>query len=248
MISGMINRTPYDLSWRMFGIDTRVHPLFWVMSAAICWDLNSIGIQWLLLGMACIFFSILLHEMGHVLAFRWFGVHSEIVLWAFGGLAIPEGRERKRWQRIFVSAAGPGIQLILWGLLWNVHYFLMPEFPTDILTAKWFIIFDFLMYINLWWAILNLLPIWPLDGGQISRELFLHYSRNNGIRLSLHLSMGVCALLSLHAFLAHAKGGGIPYLPIGIYSGVFFLMFFMTGLQALQAENARDAWRNDRWN
>lgn len=248
MISGMIDRTPYDLRWRMFGIDVRVHPLFWVMSAVFCWELNEFGLQWLLLGMVCIFFSILLHEMGHVLAFRKFGIESEIVLWAFGGLAIPEGRERKRWQRIVVSAAGPGIQLIFWGLLWLARPYLLPALPTDLLILKVFILYEFLMYINLWWPILNLLPIWPLDGGQISREVCCHYSRDNGVRLSLHLSMGVCALLALHAFLAHARGGGIPYLPVGIYSGVFFLMFFMTAFQALQVENARDAWKSDRWN
>jgi stage IV sporulation protein FB len=247
MIPNMIDPTPYDVRWRMFGTHIRVHPLFWVISAVFSYDLLQLGIQWLLLGMLCIFLSILLHEFGHVFASRCFGVNSHIVLWAFGGLAIPDSREPKRWQRIIVFAAGPGIQLLLWLGLYFLQPYIMPLVLDGTLPAGVYVIFLFLMFINLYWALLNLVPIWPLDGGQISREVFTYFSRDNGIRLSLHLSMGISALLAIHAFLAHAKGGGIPYLPVGIYSGVFFVMFFMTGLQALQMENARDNWHDRRW-
>ena len=48
------------------------------------------------------------------------------------------------------------------------------------------------MFINIWWGVVNLLPIWPLDGGHVSRELFQMFDRHEAIRNSLILSL-VCA-------------------------------------------------------
>src|SRR5262249_33976325 len=54
-----------------------------------------------------------------------------------------------------------------------------------------------LMWINLFWPLMNLVPVWPLDGGRVSRELFAWGSRNNGIRYSLILSIEVAAILAV---------------------------------------------------
>ena len=71
---------------------------------------------YLVLWIICVFVSILIHEMGHVLMGRLFGAEGHIVLYSFGGLAIGSKRLADRWQRIAVSFAGPLAQFILrWG-------------------------------------------------------------------------------------------------------------------------------------
>jgi Zn-dependent protease len=84
------------------------------------------------------------------------------------------------------------------------------------------VVFD-LLFINIFWGLLNLLPIYPLDGGQISRELFGLADRSGGIRQSLYLSlltavaMAVVAFMKLHdQFLAFFFG----YLAYISYQGL----------------------------
>ena len=247
MIGGMIGETPYDLRWRMFGIPVRVHPFFWVMAAYLSWFLlTGVGIAAFLVGVACIFVSILLHELGHAVTGNCFESRGHIVLWAFGGLAIGSTHLHSRWKRIAVTAAGPGVQLVLWALL---KWVVAPNLPGAFFQrdeagkpSLGMIALDELLWINLYWAVLNLLPIWPLDGGQISRDLFTWFAPRGGVRYSLQLSVGVCALLALHAFLTENRPPLHPYLPSGTWAGIFFAMFALFGVQALQEEYARARW------
>jgi Zn-dependent protease len=259
----MIEETPYDLRWRMFGIHVRVHPLFWLVAAILSWRELDLGIPNILLSMVCVFASILIHEMGHVVVGRCFGSRGHIVLWAFGGLAIGSNGSDKRWQRIAVSAAGPMAQFLLFGIILVVIPFLPQSLPGYVL-KRWYLagaeeyVFPSLLYtfletmlfVNLYWPILNLLPIWPLDGGQISRELFTWGSPRNGVRLSLQLSMGVAGLLALYAVIAQLEEEKrIPWLPSGIQSAIFFGIFVAISFQALQMEHQQDNWLDDhRWN
>jgi hypothetical protein len=61
------------------------------------------------------------------------------------------------------------------------------------------LVFD-LLYINIFWGLVNLLPIFPLDGGQIARELFEMASGTDGLRLSLWLSVIAAAVIGVLAF------------------------------------------------
>lgn len=79
-----IQETPFDLKWRMFGIHVRVHPLFWVIAALLSRPFLEVGIPHILISMFCIFLSVLIHELGHVVVGRYFGSHGHIVLWAMG--------------------------------------------------------------------------------------------------------------------------------------------------------------------
>lgn len=168
------------------------------------------------------------------------------------GLAIGSNHLSSRWQRVAVLFAGPFAQLILLGIVWLGWPYLEPTVIEDrdawrLVAAAYYTLF----FVNLVWPILNLLPIWPLDGGQISREWFTFFTPRNGVRFSLHLSIGVCVLLAFHALVAwKTERGIIPYLndPIDI---LFFGMFAAMGFQALQAENERtrwfDPWDHERW-
>lgn len=274
MIPNMVDETPYDLRWRMLGISVRVHPLFWLMAAVINWHFIKLGIPHFLLGVACVLLSILVHELGHVLVGRAFGSHGHIVLWALGGVAIGSNQLSERWKRVLVLLAGPGAQFLLFGVVWALGaVFLRPGTADDMAlmaldnqmriggvlllveNSLLFAVLWSLFFINLIWPVLNLLPIWPLDGGQVTREFFTWLSPRNGVRLALHVSVGVCVLLGLHALLVWKTGNGIPYVVHYVndpFQAIFFGMFAVMGIQGLQMEYAHrhafDPWDyHERW-
>ena len=103
--------------------------------------------------------------------------------------------------------------------------------------------------INLFWPILNLLPIWPLDGGQIAREFFQMIWKQQGTTYSLALSGVLSAVLALHCFMGERGRPLFPYLSIigisGFYLAIFFALFAVQSFQALQVENDRRRWQDD---
>src|SRR6516162_9943921 len=66
-------RTPYDLNFSILGIPVRVHPWFWLVTALFGSSTLNEGVSYLLLWILCVFFSILIHELGHVAAYALFG-------------------------------------------------------------------------------------------------------------------------------------------------------------------------------
>ncbi|MEY5020317.1 MAG: hypothetical protein RLZ22_1405, partial [Verrucomicrobiota bacterium] len=107
------------------------------------------------------FISILIHELGHALTARKFGAYSSIVLQAFGGIAQHSGVRLSRPQSFAVTAAGPLLQIVLGLAVW----YSLPQLTELKPHALYF--FHTLMSISFIWAALNLLPILPLDGGQM---------------------------------------------------------------------------------
>ena len=251
--------TNFDLHFRLFGTPIRVHPFFWLFSAILGWNLVDLGFGYLLIWIACCFVSILLHEFGHVWMGSLFGArNSYIVLYSFGGLAVGSRDLRSRGQRIAVSLAGPLIQLVfvylpLW--LW-VNYASREQLRA--LPEKAILAIVILKEINLIWPLFNLLPIWPLDGGMVSREICTLWSPRGGLRFSLGLSLGVSGFIAIHALLAKAKGFYvIPYLPTDTYAAILFGLLALQSWQLLQQariwqpppddrlpwENDPDAWK-----
>lgn len=135
MLIGEPMPSQYDWQFRFLGFPVRVTWLFWVIAAALGYGIamrlderyqllggGSPGFAVLLcIWIAATFVSILVHELGHALAFRWYGIESQIVIYHMGGLAIPtagylfqRGGIRRRLShgnQIVVSAAGPALQL-----------------------------------------------------------------------------------------------------------------------------------------
>src|SRR4029077_14210821 len=90
----------------MFGVDVRVHPWFWLMTALMGWSSFQEGVLYLALWIGCVFVSILIHEYGHIFMGRIFGTSGHIVLYSLGGLAVGSNQLYLHWQRILVSLAG----------------------------------------------------------------------------------------------------------------------------------------------
>src|SRR5438046_438875 len=93
-----------DWNFRLFGIPVRVTFWFWLVSVVMFHDPRP---KTIVMWVAVCFVSILVHEFGHVWAFRRFGVNAEPVLYAWGGLAIPDRDLRGTLPNFVVSLAGP---------------------------------------------------------------------------------------------------------------------------------------------
>lgn len=213
---GEPQRTEYDWNFQLFDIPCRVHPFFWLLTALLGMNVGSS--QAFLIWILVVFVSILIHEMGHAFAIRYFGWSPRIVLYSFGGLAIYDPsfapwqsgqRPRKTtWTQIIISLAGPGAQFLLAGLVvlalylgkFETNFFLFGNVLTlgsgTQLDGPARILTQLLLYVNIYWAVLNLMPIYPLDGGQVARALFTEYSRD-GIRQSLQLSMATAIVIAV---------------------------------------------------
>ncbi len=176
----------------ILGIPVRVHPFFW-LSAVLLGSFRyagaPIGFLWWI---PIVFLAILLHELGHAFAARHFGNHPEVHLVAMGGLTVfPAGR-LTHGQNIMVSFAGPLVGLIIGGAAWAFSIF-GPSVPLFVSVILRDVIFT-----NFGWAIFNLIPIVPLDGGQIMRAALERFFGMRGQRWARLISIVVaCAIVAL---------------------------------------------------
>ena len=123
---------------------------------------NSIEIVLVLIFAFAGFLSILIHELGHALMIRRYGQPTSITLQAFGGFAsYPAGR-LNRQQSFIVTAAGPAVQFTLGVLLILFSRFL--QIPEGSLFNPFL---SNLILVSIVWSILNCLPVYPMDGGQM---------------------------------------------------------------------------------
>ncbi len=214
--------TRYDLNFTLAGFPVRVHPLFWLI--AVLLGYSSGDILQILIWVLVVFVSILVHELGHALAFRRYGLSSQIVLHFAGGLTIPESALwGSRWanvalgpnQNIFISLAGPGAgfifaALIMLGVVVAGGSVIMsrllgfiPVPGMAILPFGGTMVSAFvtaLLWVNIFWGIINLLPVYPLDGGSVARNVLLQVDPADGVRKSLWVSVVTGALIALVAF------------------------------------------------
>jgi membrane-associated protease RseP (regulator of RpoE activity) len=169
--------------FRLFGIPVRVEPVFLVVMALLGLQLAEEDWRLVLIWVGVAFVSILVHELGHALTLKAFGQRSQIHLQGFGGVTLSQ-RRLTRNRSIAVSVAGSLAALLL---LWLPARTLngsdwIREQSTWVQNGVLFA-----AYVNLWWSVANLLPIRPLDGGNVATELF-------GIRAARRLSLAVALL------------------------------------------------------
>lgn len=245
-------QTNYDLSFSVLGFPVRVHPAFFILPVIFARNLVGDGLNLgvgMLLVAGVFFVSILVHELGHALAFKLYGIPSRIVLYWLGGLAIPEsssGWSAQRSslspnQRIVVSFAGPAFGLLLALLTVGVVFALggtvvisrglipmpLPSLQGSLLegnlTMQWLLFV--MIVINIFLNLLNLLPIFPLDGGQIARQIFTQLG-SDGIRNSLYLSIACSGLIAFYFLSTSAQ-----------FNALFFGYMAYTNFMMLQEYN-----------
>src|SRR6187401_1848277 len=105
--------TQADLHFQLFGFPVRVHPYFWVVSVLMGLGPGKADPMDVLVWVAVVFVSILLHEMGHASVQRYYGGHPWITLYSFGRLASCSDGPRSPGWRILILLAGPGAGFLL---------------------------------------------------------------------------------------------------------------------------------------
>ncbi|MGB5704078.1 MAG: site-2 protease family protein [Polyangiales bacterium] len=180
-----------SVEFSLFRIPVRIHMWFWLM-ALLLWTLGSEqGWPGLFIWVAVVFQGILMHELGHALVGRAFGRQPRIELVALGGLTWWEQREPLSPGRsLGVSIAGPAVGIVI-GLLALV--------VRDSLALPKASVGEYalvsLIWVNLGWGLLNLLPVLPLDGGNIVASLMELLSPSRGRLLACYVSFVAIGLL-----------------------------------------------------
>ncbi len=213
---GHVQPTEFDLRFSLFGIPVRVTPMFWLGSVILGWGAMQHGPPFLLMWVLVCFVSILVHEMGHALVARWMGCHNvETALYVMGGVATYRpGRSHTPGKDILIALAGPGAGFILWGLMEFVFAMPILRFSmlkldpnaTELIASgiHWWV------YINLWWGLVNLLPVLPLDGGQVCRSVCQSMSPFRGENIARSISIALAGMVAFY-FLTNGqtRNGGI---------------------------------------
>lgn len=237
--------TQFDLHFRVAGFPVRVHPFFWLMTLLM--GARDDDPMALLIWIAVVFLSILVHELGHALTMRYYGQEARIVLYMMGGLAIPEAarwggsgrRSRGPLGQILISAAGPGAGFVLAALtaaavfaaggvvqLYLAYGFLpipLVELPEGA-NPYWSEFASGLLWVNIFWGLVNLLPVNPLDGGHIAREMLTANDPWEGMAKSLWLSVFVGAAVAAIGFLVlHDR-----------FLGIFFALLAFSNYLTIQ--------------
>ncbi len=169
---------------RIAGIDIKVHITFFVILilAAVQWGGITGGADGALFGvvlMILLFACVTLHELGHSLAARYFGVPvREITLLPLGGVAIMTKNPEKPLHELIIAAAGPLVNVIIAGLLFipvgaQVRMNLLDGrgLLPDLTTVTLSTLLVWLFAANVSMIVFNLIPAFPLDGGRILRSL-----------------------------------------------------------------------------
>ncbi len=192
----------------VFGFPLRIDPsalILIVMLFIIYGGNGQTGYSIALMALAVILGSVLVHELGHAFVARRMGLGPvKIVLHGFGGLTHFSKRPNNK-QGVIVSMAGPVAGLALGVVSWGLSRVVLgPE--SHVLSV---IGFQFLIWINLFWSLFNLLPMYPLDGGQVLwHALALRMSSVKARRITKQTSIvtsigvGVFALTQGFLFIA----------------------------------------------
>ena len=159
---------------RLFGSDIRVHVTFfllliWIGYAAYVqagWPSAVENVLFVLALFACV----VAHEFGHALTARRYGIRTpDITLLPIGGMARLERIPEKPAQEILVALAGPAVNVVIWAALVlllgvdpQVHR--LPEFDTSATG-----LLEQLAMVNLFLAVFNMIPAFPMDGGRVLR-------------------------------------------------------------------------------
>ena len=216
---GRIPETQFDLRFRIGPIPVRVHPIFWLTGVIICWRAYQADPPMLMMAVAAVFLSVLIHELGHATMTRLFGWPSEIVLGFFGGYATTARTSTGR--NLAVLFAGPGAGFALAALAF-VALRVGVEMPERVRATV-----EFLEFINIAWSLLNLIPVLPLDGGQIAREILVWFSPRRGEQWAMLLSAVVGAVAAAAGYIL------LHQMFLAIFFGLFAYQNF-TGWQMLR--------------
>ncbi len=208
---------------RFFGINVRVHWTFLALFVfLVARDPNPVHIA---VDFVMLFGIVYLHELGHSLVARHFGIQVlDITFWPLGGMArmseMPESSKIEGW----VAIAGPAVNFVLAGAgigalaTLGAVSFLSSSANQFIASASWPVrtLGEFI-YFNLALGIFNLVPAFPMDGGRVLRAVFATWKDwLRATELAVTIGRAFAVMMIVAGFLTY-RSGGTSLILIGLF-------------------------------
>ena len=205
---------------RFAGIDVYVHATFLLLIGFVGyshwlehqkWSEVLNGILFILALFGCV----VLHEYGHALTARKYGIKTrDITLYPIGGVARLERMPEKPVEELWVALMGPAVNVVIAALLFAYLFFTRSLVPLNELTVASGSFLERLMTVNISLVLFNLIPAFPMDGGRVLRAILamrMDYVR--ATQIAATIGQGMAFLLGF----------------IGLFSNPFllFIAFFV---------------------
>lgn len=213
---------------KIAGIDFHIH---WTFSLLIVWviytnvraGLDTSQVTWSVIFMLSLFVCVTLHELGHALAARRYGIKTkDITLYPIGGVARLEKMPEKPKQELVVALAGPVVNFII-ALIFSpliLSSDVTAEDSNNILIISAHNFLPMLGMLNITLAVFNLIPAFPMDGGRVLRALL---AMKLGRVKATQIAAGIGKLLAF------------GFIIVGFYSNPFLIfigLFIILGANA----------------
>jgi stage IV sporulation protein FB len=209
-------------------IPIAIHGTFWLLAALIGF-LNSQSVVGTLIWIGIIFVSVLFHELGHALTALLFKQNPRIELIALGGVTYHDAKKLGFWKQFFIVLDGP-----LFGLLLFFIASALLHIPS-IAASPFGPILALTRLVNLFWTFVNLLPVMPLDGGQLLRIVLERIFGLKGFKYAVIVGMTLSIAIALVSFLYQQF----------ILGAFFFLLAFQSFDTIRRTRNLTESDRDD---
>jgi len=194
-------------------IPVNIYPSFCVMMLLVGSIIANFNIGLAIVAAIVIFFSIMAHELGHALAARFLGLRPEINLIMLGGNTKSRSRrELSAGSHFFMVLCGPLMGMVLAAVAFVAIFLLKDELSLARFAGVKFML-NITFFINLTWTLVNLLPIMPMDGGNLLKIFLERFWGVRGLKATYIIGMLLSGIAGFFFF---------SYAP---FLGVFFLLF-----------------------
>jgi len=204
---------------KLLGIDVYLHFTFLLLLAFLgfyYWRAtqNVEAALWGIAFIVALFGCVVLHELGHALMARRYGIKTrDITLLPIGGIARLEKMPEKPMQEFWVALAGPAVNVVIAAVLLVWLVATGGFTPVEEISVTGGSFWQRLMMLNLFLVAFNLLPAFPMDGGRVLRALLaLRLGRRRATAIAANVGQGMAILFGIFGFF---------YNPFLIFIGIF---------------------------
>lgn len=194
------------------GIDVYVHATFLLLIGWVgyshwlenqLWSEVFSGILFILALFACV----VLHEYGHALTARKYGIKTrDITLYPIGGVARLERMPEKPVEELWVALMGPAVNVVIAAALFTFLYLTNSLVPLSELTVASGSFLERLMMINISLVLFNLIPAFPMDGGRVLRAfLAMRMDYVRATQIAATIGQGMALLFGLVGLFGNAS-------------------------------------------
>ncbi len=192
---------------KVAGIEISIHWTFFILLAILVIPSGSGGsAYWNLAFILTIFLCVVLHELGHAMAARHFGIMTkDITLLPIGGVARLERIPEKPNQELVVAIAGPLVNVLIATLLFvSIHPVINTQTATTLSSINASNFLTSLYLVNISLVVFNLIPAFPMDGGRVFRALLaFRMDRVKATRIASFVGQSIAVLFAIVGIMAN---------------------------------------------